>query len=277
MVEEDKVSEQRTVIVPDTHGCWEELQELMDVAQVTSSTRVIGLGDMCDRGPNSREVIEFFMGHEAVMGNHDERQVRYFDEWVRKGRPADLAGMHFKADYHRTTFSSLDGRHFEWMRSLPKFMRLPDQIGPDGNPVTLVHAGCLPEVPLEDQTDLILMHVSDIMPPFTGLHPELGIQHGYWKAECQTWWTSKAPPGATFWANLYDGSNGFVLFGHSGFLDVAKFDHSWGLDLGVPFGRRLCALLLPEWRIVSVPSRRQYVVNSKARLYEVSPGIQVYS
>jgi hypothetical protein len=140
----------------------------------------------------------------------------------------------------------------------------------------LIHAGCVPQVPLEEQSDHILMHASNIELPKNGYYLD-GIFHGYWTGRERTFWTSKAPPGVPFWAKTYDGSLGHVVFGHSGFLKVARFSHATGIDLGCCFGRELCALILPEWRFVTVPARAEYKKSSRVKIFEVYPGIEVFS
>jgi hypothetical protein len=120
------------------------------------------------------------------------------------------------------------------------------------------------------------MHVGNIDLPKNGYTLD-GVFHGYWTGHEQTHWTSKAPPEAPFWATVYDGSLGHVVFGHSGFPKPAFFEHATGIDLGCAFGRELCALILPEWRFVTVPARAAYKKSSRIRLHEVAPGIEVFS
>lgn len=249
----------RSIVIGDVHGCYDELMDLLDKCQVTACDRIISLGDILDRGPKIRESVDFFMKHEAILGNHEEK-------WLRR------------QETDRSIYSILEPNHFEWFKTLPKFLRLPEYTGPDGQPVVLIHAGCLPSVPLERQTDRILMHVSNVKPPGIGSRDDQGrIQHGYWRADTETWWTSKAPEGALYWASIYDGSNGFVVFGHSVFTEVAHFPHALGIDLGACFGRQLCALVLPDWRFVTVPAREDYRKSDRIKIFEVHPGIYVYS
>ena len=219
-----------------------------------------------------------------VQGNHEERLLKYYARWMEKGSPVNpeiiKSNLSFKTEYHERSFLALEPKHFEWFKTLPKFLRLPEFTGPDGLPITLVHAGCVPEVPLEAQSDHIIMHVSNVLPPSNSGGRDINgrFQHGYWTGHEDSWWTSKAPEGAEFWASIYDGSSaGHVVFGHSGFLEVARFPHATGIDLGCAFGRELCALILPEWKFVTVPARAQYAKNNRIKIFEVYPGIEVYS
>jgi serine/threonine protein phosphatase 1 len=72
----------RTLVISDIHGCYEPFIELLQLIQYTPrEDRLIILGDLVDRGPQSLEVVEHVMtlAHEAnvivIRGNHDQRFV----------------------------------------------------------------------------------------------------------------------------------------------------------------------------------------------------------
>jgi diadenosine tetraphosphatase ApaH/serine/threonine PP2A family protein phosphatase len=74
---------ERLFAVGDVHGCYQELIELegkiaKSCARAGSrSWRIFSVGDLCDRGPRTREVLEHFANgrrsgsHELIMGNHE--------------------------------------------------------------------------------------------------------------------------------------------------------------------------------------------------------------
>ena len=69
----------RTLLVGDIHGCYEELQELLVAARIQASDRIISVGDLADRGPESPQVLEFFLerpNSQVIMGNHEWKHVR---------------------------------------------------------------------------------------------------------------------------------------------------------------------------------------------------------
>lgn len=68
----------KTLVVTDIHGQYAELQRALEHAKFADSDRIINLGDMIDRGPDSRQVVEFFVGRRKdrrfdvhVRGNHE--------------------------------------------------------------------------------------------------------------------------------------------------------------------------------------------------------------
>ena len=87
----------RTLVIPDIHGEEERLKAVLDKASYNSELdRLIQLGDLVDRGKNSRQVVEFFMNlkdkyHPKVIlikGNHEDMFLDWleddseeFEEW----------------------------------------------------------------------------------------------------------------------------------------------------------------------------------------------------
>jgi diadenosine tetraphosphatase ApaH/serine/threonine PP2A family protein phosphatase len=234
----------RTIVVGDLHGCHDEAIELLDRLAVTSSDRVIFAGDLVDRGPKRRECVELAMKHACILGNHEEKHLRM--------RQKPLDGL---IPDHAETRRVLEPEHYAYFATLPLFLRLPE------SDAVVVHAGLLPGVPIERQDPRILLHAQCVNPP-----------------ELKTAWPSKAPPGWTFWTNHWAGPER-VIFGHT-VLDrplVARW--AVGIDTGCVHGLSLSAVVLPEWRIVSVPARRCYWGGKgdvEAR-YDVMDGVRCFS
>jgi hypothetical protein len=63
-------------IIGDVAGQYETLLALLD--KMPKDATPVSVGDMCDRGPKSKEVLEFFKQNGlAVLGNHDHMMVDY--------------------------------------------------------------------------------------------------------------------------------------------------------------------------------------------------------
>jgi len=76
----------RTIVIGDVHGCWEELQDLLRAVKVQPSDRLISVGDLISKGPDSRSVIEWAMRTsklECVLGNHELRLRRHWRAGTR--------------------------------------------------------------------------------------------------------------------------------------------------------------------------------------------------
>src|SRR5204863_3459965 len=65
----------RTIIVGDVHGCRDELDALLDKVAFTMGDRLVFVGDLIARGPDSLGVLDIarHTGAEIVRGNHEEK------------------------------------------------------------------------------------------------------------------------------------------------------------------------------------------------------------
>jgi serine/threonine protein phosphatase 1 len=88
------MSEGRTVVVGDIHGCSAALAALVRAIDPTAQDTLVFLGDYLDRGPHSREVVEYVMSLPSrtkakvvcLRGNHEDAWLRVcqlgWDEFV---------------------------------------------------------------------------------------------------------------------------------------------------------------------------------------------------
>lgn len=67
----------RYFFISDIHGCYDKLMLALNHEDFNASEdTLVTLGDCFDRGPQSKEVLEYVMGlphHICIMGNHEER------------------------------------------------------------------------------------------------------------------------------------------------------------------------------------------------------------
>ncbi len=232
----------RTIIIGDLHGCFDQAVELLSHLQVTSSDRVIFAGDLIDRGPKPRECVELAMKHECVLGNHEEKHLQ-----IRR-RPAEKL-----APSHLETRNALDDSHYAYFATLPRFIRLPE------HRAAVVHAGAYPGVPLEEQTDAHLFHIQHINPPAP-----------------KSFWPSKAPAGYSFWTNHWRGPER-LIFGHSVLDRPLVSEWAVGIDTGAVFGHGLTAVVLPEWKLVTLPSPDFSRGRKTVATYAIQDGVKAFS
>ena len=69
----------RLIAIGDIHGCHAEFAELLDQLSPTSDDRLILLGDLVNRGPDSTKVIDLARAANAIslLGNHELRLLNY--------------------------------------------------------------------------------------------------------------------------------------------------------------------------------------------------------
>lgn len=217
----------RTIVVGDLHGCSDELARLLsEVTFVPGVDRLIAVGDLVGKGPKGAEVVRFFRegGHETVRGNHDERLLAH-----RRGEDTRPLGA-----AHRRDAAQLSEGDWGWLEATPLVIELPE--------ILIVHAGLVPGVPLAEQRPFDLMNLRSIRPDGSG---------------------SKRIEEGEPWASRWPGPE-LVVFGHDAVRGLQRWPHAIGLDTGCVYGGALSALILPERRIVSVPSLDAYAPRGNA-------------
>lgn len=119
-------------VIGDVAGNYRTLQAL--IAKMPAGT-ALSVGDMIDRGPRSREVVEYFLNNgEALRGNHEDMCLEFY-------RPT---GRYCNTDWHwnggEVTERSWGGRVPEdvlnWMASRPLYK----EIECDGKKYFISHA-----------------------------------------------------------------------------------------------------------------------------------------
>src|ERR1700733_8555886 len=139
----------RTLVVGDVHGCLDELLALLAAAGRTPDHRVVLVGDLVCKGPNSAGVVRW--GREAnadgVLGNHDAHVLRAARGDPRIG-PA-----------HRAVAETLSVADVAWLESRPLWLRL-DAVA--DRPYLVVHGGLVPGIPVEQQTRVHLLNLRSI-------------------------------------------------------------------------------------------------------------------
>jgi len=230
----------RTIFVGDVHGCIEEFDELLKTLSYNKNTdRLILLGDLIDRGPDSVGVVARAreMDLECVMGNHDYKFLKW---WKNVGSKNDVYGKH----PHYTELSDDD---VNYIARMSPFIKLQEE-----NTI-VVHAGMRAGVPLEKQTkdDLYYIRYMDTGNKFVSLKKINSLG-------------SKEAAGAHFWTEFWKGPEN-IIYGHNvNSYDTALIEEvipgvtCYGLDTGCCFGGKLSAMILETKEIVQVPAKKVY-------------------
>lgn len=78
----------RDLIVGDVHGCFTKLRQALDAINFDEDRdRLISVGDLVDRGPESHQVLDWLAKPwlHAVMGNHEQMAIQYFNNEAPAG------------------------------------------------------------------------------------------------------------------------------------------------------------------------------------------------
>ena len=141
------LNDMRVYAIGDVHGCIEELDLLLFLIErdlidhPVNNHRLIFIGDYCDRGPDSRGVINRLMALESkgqpvtfLRGNHDDKLIsactkidsRTMDGFLRYGGAETLASYGFaKQEQEDLLGNSPDKTNFQMFSDLAR-----DHVGP---------------------------------------------------------------------------------------------------------------------------------------------------
>jgi serine/threonine protein phosphatase 1 len=139
----------RTIAIGDIHGCDAALEVMLRALAPTADDTVVVLGDVVDRGPDTRACIDRLLNlrdHCRVihlMGNHEEMTLDalagggWSQAWPRYGGNEMLAS-------YGGTFESIPPEHLEFIKSGLDYCETEDTI--------FAHAAIRPDLPLDRQT-----------------------------------------------------------------------------------------------------------------------------
>jgi len=231
----------RTIVVGDVHGCRAELDALLDRVGFVTGDRLVFVGDLVARGPDTRGVLDVVRrtGATAVRGNHEDRLLawRHAMDATARGQVTlapDLGKLHL--DVAR----SLGDDDWALLEATPVTHLL------EGHGTLVVHAGLVPGVAIEAQDPAMMMRIRSV-----GVRGE-ARDHG----------------GAVPWGARWIGPP-HVVFGHAASLEPQIHPWATGIDTGCVYGGYLTAMVLGEGQepppiaarrdvLVSVPARRRY-------------------
>src|SRR5580698_7607880 len=68
----------RLIAIGDIHGCHLEFAEMLDRLELERADRLVLLGDLVNRGPDSGKVLDLARQHRAIslLGNHELRLLK---------------------------------------------------------------------------------------------------------------------------------------------------------------------------------------------------------
>jgi len=177
--------------VGDIHGMSGLLDQLIDLIEADAAIGddravVVFLGDLVNRGPSSRQVIERLIEGPrrsgdvwiTLRGNHDQllidavsgKSEAAFRQWMQKGGLETLAsyGVSKKEASLARARRAIPPSHLRFLEGLPFSYRAGDHF--------FVHAGIDPRRPLDRQSEAAMMTIRDPfhrgahLLPFTVIH-----------------------------------------------------------------------------------------------------------
>ncbi len=218
----------RLIAIGDIHGCADEFEELLEKLALRADDRVVLLGDLVNRGPDSARVIQLARQHAtvALLGNHELRLLNY--------RKTDDPSHLKKCDY--ATLEQLNGKSWDYLEAMPLTYEDAE------HETVLVHGGFLPVVPWKKQPARVVTRIQVV------------DRDGEPRKRSEA-------PGAPHWSELWKGPP-FVVYGHTPRDKAAETKWTLGIDTGCVLGGALTAVIVPDGELVQVRARKRYYASS---------------
>lgn len=118
-------------IIGDIAGRYDELMLLLD--KMPEADLVLSVGDLVDRGMQSKQVIQWFMDNpkaEAVYGNHEDLMINGIVHkdmwlWVRNGGGSTLRS-YLKEGEEDLNNVDVPAEHINWLQQRPQWFQTDD-------------------------------------------------------------------------------------------------------------------------------------------------------
>jgi len=200
----------RVGIIGDVHGHATELAEMIGELEERGVDRIILLGDLVDRGPASKACLRIAMtwqfrarsgalrSLEVISGNHEDAYVRTRRRIPKPGRDR-IPAPEDKKLYRQLTREELD-----WMEALPRYIVVHEL------DLFCVHGGVTPHMATPEIAGDYMLRTRYLDDHYYEL--------------------SGTRMSDVFWAEIYDGRWGTIVFGHESHREVTQYEHAIGID-----------------------------------------------
>ena len=135
-------------IIGDVHGCYKTLLALIDKLPKKEQSNICFVGDLVDKGNNSKDVVEFVKtnNYSCVLGNHEM--------YMLETLPLILENMNnlnynwilkYGGDKTLKSYTDLDliKEHLGWLKTLPLFLEYKDLKTNDDRYLVVSHSHIL--------------------------------------------------------------------------------------------------------------------------------------
>lgn len=155
------------IVISDPHGCYKTLVAL--VAKLPLGIPITFAGDLIDRGPDSRKIIDFVRegGHDCVVGNHEVMMINdvkfrvkpdgseqvfvdyYHSAFMGNGGDSTLASYLIEkeeqlesGEIHKIMVHDIPAlkRDIEWLKTLPYHILYENEEDAQGQALLVTHS-----------------------------------------------------------------------------------------------------------------------------------------
>ena len=203
-------------VIGDIHGCFATLMALiLKLPKGTKSEDIIYVGDMIDRGPDNRAVINYIResGSKVVKGNHEDMMCDAYEEYIEDNIEFEYSGWcrnggnvcleEYVDKYDMMDWEALK-TDYEWFNSLPIAIIEDQIIDTKGRKLLISHSHAAPYVDnyiksINKVAEGLTEHISEFM--------MVEYEHQMTNSEQTILWNRKIPHNKD--------SKYFNIFGHT--------------------------------------------------------------
>jgi len=119
----------KTFIIGDVHGCYYALLDLLK--KIPNDAKIIFLGDLCDRGPFSKQVIELVIKnkYEVILGNHEDFMIKGVENYINSKSHRWFTDNYIGGKEAIESYKNDDGKidtkllkeHANFFKTLPRY------------------------------------------------------------------------------------------------------------------------------------------------------------
>ncbi len=232
------------VVYGDIHGCLDEFKMLRKKVDLKPNDIEVSVGDFLNKGPYSIETLHYLLEQNisCILGNNEVKIIKLYKRYLKEGKKY----LETIKPHERDTVLKITENELKYLSSLPYFLKFSN--------LTIIHAGIMNDVKLNQNLD------RKIKKQITLLR--------YLNLELESIPWDDFEGRYKFWSELYEGGEGFIVFGHHPF-DEPKIDkHSIGIDTGCVYGKKLTAVKFSikksgevdtkNYKLISVEAKRNY-------------------
>lgn len=194
------------------------------------------MGDLCDRGLYSKEVIELVIqnNYECILGNHEDFMLRHIDDYL-EGKPNrwydnDMIGGKETIDSYKGDKQMLV-QHIDYLKTLPLYILIDKYF--------ITHGLGLPYFQRKNLDDR-------------------DIQDGLIKARLEDETSKWGENWEKGWRD-YDIIN---IFGHTDYDEVKIGKNYYAIDTGCVYGRKLTAIEIPSMNTIDVDLNKKDILTN---------------
>lgn len=157
----------RLLAIGDIHGCSLALQDILRQVKPTKNDHLVVLGDMVDRGPDSKGVIDTLLSLSqqtnliCLSGNHEQMMLKSVHDMPTRMQWLRLGGEETLDSFQAKTFDDIPDKYWKFLRSLPFFHETEHHI--------FAHANLKADQPIQTQEEATLL--------WERMEPEIFVPH----------------------------------------------------------------------------------------------------